>query len=67
MFSCSFKYQSLPDLVSRVKEVYHQFCILSKQHDCIKKNIAATGEQAGVVVNEETHADLVAITSDSAH
>ena len=43
----------------------HQFRILSEQHDHLKKKIAAAAEQAGVVVNEETHADLVAITSES--
>ena len=44
--------------------MYHQYRILSKQHDRLKK-IAASAEQAGVVVDKETHADLVTISSES--
>lgn len=62
-YTCS--YQTLSDLICRMKEVHHQFLVLSKKHDRLKKKIAASVEQAGIVVNEETHADLVTITSES--
>ena len=47
-----------------MKEVYHEYRILSKQHDRLKKKIAAAAEQVGIVVDEEIHVDLMAITSE---
>ena len=61
----SFRYKPLPDLVSRVKEVHHQYRLLSRQHDRLRGKIAAAADKANIVVDEETHHDLVAITEDS--
>ena len=53
-------YTPLPDLVCRVKEVHHQYRLLSRQHDRVRRKIAAAGVKANAVVDEETHSDLVA-------
>ena len=58
------RYQSLPELATRVKEVHHQFRLLSKQHDRLKSKIGAATELVGVDVDKETHADLVAVSSE---
>ena len=62
----SFRYKSLPDLVSRVKEVHHQYRLLSRQHDRLRRKIATAADNANFVVDEETHNDLISITAGSA-
>ena len=44
--------------------MHHEYRILSKQHDRLKKKIAAAAEQVSIVVDEEIHADLMTITSE---
>ena len=61
-----FRYKPLPDLVSQVKEVHHQYRLLSRQHDRLRSKIAAAADRADIIVDKETHKDLVAITTDSA-
>ena len=61
----SFRYKAIPDLVSRVKEVHHQYRLLSRQHDRLKRKIEASADRADVVIDEDLHNDLVAITADS--
>ena len=61
----TLSYQPLPALVSRVKEVQHQYRLLSKQHERVKRKIALAAEEASVTVNEELHNDLVTIASAS--
>ena len=55
----------MPDLVSRVKEVHHNYRLLSRQHNRLQRKIAAAAEKTNVVVDEEIHNDLVVITADS--
>ena len=61
----SFRYKAIPDLVSRVKEVHHQYRLLSRQHDRLKRKIEASADRADVVIDEDLHNDLVAIIADS--
>ena len=61
-----FRYQALPDLISRLGEVHHQYRIVSKQCDRLKKRIAATAEEIGVCLDEEAHDDMKALTAESA-
>ena len=65
-FMISFRYKPLPDLVLRVKEVNYHYRLLAKQHDRLRRKIAAAADKANVVVDEGIHNDLVAITTDSA-
>ena len=44
-----------------MKDVRHQYRILSKQNDRLKVKIAAAVEATGITVDETTHADLVAV------
>ena len=61
----SFRYKAIPDLVARVKEVHHQYRLLSRQHDRLKRKIEASADRVDVVIDEDLHNDLVAITADS--
>ena len=47
-----------------MKEVQHQYCLLSKRYHKLKQNIADTAKRAEVVVDEELHVhnDLITIT-----
>ena len=47
--------------------MHHNFRIISKQHDRLKKKIASASDASGIIVGEDTHADLVAITSESSN
>ena len=53
--SLPFQIQTLPDLVSRVKKVHHQYHLAPKQHDRLRRKIAAAAEKAEIVVDEELH------------
>jgi len=48
-----------------MKDVRHQYRILSKQNDRLKAKIVAAAEATGITVDETTHADLVAVTLES--
>lgn len=60
------RYKTIPELVPRVKEVQHQYCLLSKRHHRLKQKIAQAAERAEVVVDEELHDYLVTITTNNA-
>ncbi len=46
--------------------MHHQYRVVSKQCDRLKKKIAAAAEVVGVSLDEEAHEDMKAITSESA-
>lgn len=52
-----------PDLVTRITDVHHQYRIASKQHDRLRKKIAAAPVAVGVSLDESAHEDLKAITT----
>ena len=56
----------LPELVHRVKEVQHQYCLLSKRYHRLKQKISDAAERAEVVVDEELHNDLITIATNNA-
>ena len=63
--SVIFRYQSLPDLVSRLSEMHHNHRILSKQNDRLNRKIAALSEVVGMSLDEDSHKDLKEIVNDT--
>ena len=61
----SYRYKSLPELVTHVKTVQRQCRLLSKQNERLKQKIATAASKAEVILDEELHADLVAITNEN--
>lgn len=60
-----FRYQPLPDLISRLKQLHHQHRIISKRLERMKSKIEAASEVNGILVDEQTHNDFVDLTKTS--
>ena len=52
------RYQSLPDIVSWLNEMHHEYRVVSKQLDRLKRKIAAVSEVVGITPDAEVHDDL---------
>ena len=61
----SYRYKSLPELVTKVQTVERQCHLLSKQNECLKQKIAIAASRAEVIVDEELRTDIAAITNEN--
>ena len=59
------RYQPLLTLISRIGQLQHQHCNLSKQLDRLKKKIAEASKVGGVSLDEQSHNDLKELANSS--
>ena len=53
-----YRYQPIPALISRINKLHHEYILVSKQLDRLKRKIAEASESTGVTLDEKTHDDF---------
>ena len=64
MYGCN-RYQPLPTLINRLGQLQHQYRVISKQLDRLKKKIEEVTEVSGVVLDEQSHQDFKQLVTSS--
>ena len=56
------RYQPIPTLISRITQLHHQYRLVSKQLERLKK-IVEVSESSGITLDEQTHDEFKMMTS----
>ena len=59
------RYQPIPTLISRITQLHHQYRLVSKQLERLKKKIAEVSESSGITLDEQTHDDFKKMMTSS--